>query len=245
MTSDIVNGGIAVGAALFLTFPSNLFNQTFEENYADISAWWQKWLGIFLPERWRRRLAEGFRKAKAWLVGVVGLAGRAVNKQHELQWAGPVAVVLAGSLLGSLLDPSFGPDVKTLISYVAIIIAMVTGVALSGFVTGTYHRARRHGRVPFKPEALPMGLLVAAACVVVSRLTGFEPGYLYGVICGISFSRELAQREEGHVVALNSLIRVAIGVVAWFIWDAVNRYAWRGVPFSEPYWLMISWPRCS
>ena len=32
-----------MGLALFLTFPANLFNSTFEENYSDIVAWWRKW----------------------------------------------------------------------------------------------------------------------------------------------------------------------------------------------------------
>ena len=55
LTTDVVNGGIALGAALFITFPSNLFNQTFQDNYPEISAWWAKWAGIVLPAPLRRQ----------------------------------------------------------------------------------------------------------------------------------------------------------------------------------------------
>ena len=49
LTSDVTNAAITLGLALFLTFPSNLFNSTFEENYADICAWWEKWAPPSIP----------------------------------------------------------------------------------------------------------------------------------------------------------------------------------------------------
>jgi hypothetical protein len=68
-------------------------------------------------------------------------------------------------------------------------------------------------------------LLIAAGCVLVSRLTDFEPGYLYGVVCGAVFTGTLAQREQGHAVALATLLTVVIAFVAWFAWEPVNTAA--------------------
>jgi hypothetical protein len=99
---------------------------------------------------------------------------------------------------------------------------MVAGVALSGLVTGAYHRARKHGKVPTKLEALPFGLLIAAMCVFISRVTGFEPGYLYGIICGVTFTRKLGPSEEGHVVALAAWVRVVLAILAWLAWAAIT-----------------------
>jgi hypothetical protein len=102
---------------------------------------------------------------------------------------------------------------------------MVGGVVISGLVTGGYHRVRKHGHVPYKLEALPVGLLIGAVCVVISRSTGFEPGYLYGVICGIAFTRPLAKHEEGHVVALGAWVKVVLAIVAWLVWATITHDA--------------------
>lgn len=264
LSSDVVNAAITLGLALFLTFPSNLFNSTFEENYADISAWWQKWAArLYLPQL-RRRLsglgegllrpftkptaggaaetaafAEGavFAETTAFAEGVVAAEGPAQaeapapaqSAERGGRWEREkvvfVVVLLAGALLGALLDPSFGANLRTVLSYLSILVAMVFGVFLSGLVTGRYHRARKHGRVPYKFEALPGGLLVAAVCVLISRGTGFAPGYLYGIVCGVTYTRKLAKNEEGHLVALGAAAKVALALVAWAGWSAITHDA--------------------
>lgn len=225
ISSDVVNAVITVGLALFLTFPANMFNSTFEENYADIAAWGQKWAALLFPLPLRRAVKSAYTRAKTWTVGRVGLAGRSEHKKLEREQLGFVGVLLVGSLLGALLDPSFGANFRTILSFVAIVIAMVAGVTLSALITVGYHRARSHGKVPYKLEALPAGLLIAAACVLISRASGFAPGYLYGVICGVSFARELAKQEEGHVVALGAVVKVFLAIVAWVAWAALTHDA--------------------
>jgi hypothetical protein len=225
LTSDLVNGAITVGLALFLTFPANLFNSTFQENYADIVAWWEKWTSLLFPARLRKAMVRGWRTAKTATLKRLGMSGRSASKRLERETGVFLGVLLVGSLLGALLDPSFGANVRTLLSFVAIVIAMVFGVALSGIVTAGYHRARKHGRVPYKLEALPVGLAIAAFCVVISRASGFSPGYLYGVICGVTFTRKLGDDEEGHVIALGALARVVLAVVAWLAWAGVTHGA--------------------
>jgi hypothetical protein len=133
-----------------------------------------------------------------------------------------VGVLGAGSLLGSLLDPSFGANTRTLLTWLAIACAMAAGVALSAGVTLGYHRAKKRRGIDRKLRALPGGLAIAAACVAVSRLSGFQPGYLYGIVCGVSFGRELESHEEGHVVALSSVTRVILAILAWLAWAGVG-----------------------
>ena len=261
-----VNVAITAGLVLFVTFPANLFNQTFSENYTDIVLWWRRKSLALLPGRVRQRLrsltgtlgpAPGAGNPE--LSGVVAVAsavppegaiveGAAMGRAH-----GPVdeaadgegldavpsteqaqklkhslafaAVIAVGALLGSMLDPSFGPNPRTLTTWVAIALAIVAGVAVSGLVISSYHRARKHGRVSYRLEGLPLGLVVAAACVLISRLIGFQPGYLYGVIAGVKFGREPAKDEEGHLVALSSAATIVTALVAWAGWDALNPVA--------------------
>lgn len=225
LSSDIVNAAITVGLALFITFPANLFNSTFSENYADIMAWWEKWAALLLPPPLRVAAAKASRRGLKALLDSLKLSGRSRRKKLEREQAEFAAVVLSGALLGSLLDPSFGFNFRTVLSYVAIVVAMVAGVVISGIVTHGYHRARKHGRVPYKLHALPLGLAVAAVCVFISRVTGFQPGYLYGVIAGVTFGRDLARHEEGHVVALDAWARVGLAIVAWVAWAALTHDA--------------------
>jgi hypothetical protein len=227
LTTDVVNLTIAVGAALFITFPANLFNSTFQENYADISAWWAKWWGRALPARLRQRLRRTWAAAKSALLRLLRLSGTSRAKRLERREATFAGVVLAGALLGSLLDPRFGFNVRTLTSYAAIVLALVAGVAVSGTVTGWYHRLRGRRGTKFKFEALPVGLVVAGFCVLVSRATNFAPGYLYGVIAGVTFARELPPNEEGHLAGLRSAANIAVALAAWGCWTALHGYASR------------------
>ncbi len=154
-----VNVGITVGLLLFLTFPANLFNQTFVENYADISAWWRKWSLVFAPERARRRIRVVFAaRFTTWSL-LRRAGGHEAEQAEEGERNGLAfgAVVIVGSLLVGLLDPVFGANLRTLTSFIAMALAMLAGVSVSGLVTGTYHRARHHANVPRKLHALPLG----------------------------------------------------------------------------------------
>ncbi|HET9058810.1 MAG TPA: FGLLP motif-containing membrane protein, partial [Acidimicrobiales bacterium] len=220
--ADITSGGIALAVALFITFPANVFNSTFEENYADITAWWEKWLTVFVSRDRRRAWRERWRTARARLLSVLRLAGRSPTKRLERETVAFACVLGLGALLGSLLDPSFGANTHTLLTWLAIALAMAAGVAVSAGVTMGYHRARKRRGIDRKLRALPGGLAIAAACVAISRLSGFQPGYLYGIVCGVSFGRELESHEEGHVVALSSVTRVVLAIVAWLAWAGVG-----------------------
>ncbi len=222
--SDLVDVAIAAGMVLFLTFPANLFNSTLEENHTEIAAWWKKRVVTRVPAPVRQAAVRLYRKVVASAAGPrsAELPTREHLDREKLTFG---FVLLAGALLGSLLDPSFGINLRTLLSFVAIAAAMLGSVVIAAIVTGGYHRARGHRAVPYKLDALPMGLGIAAFCVLVSRAIGFSPGYLYGIICGVTFNRELAHHEEGHLVALEAGARVAVAIVAWLLWAVVSQDA--------------------
>jgi YVTN family beta-propeller protein len=148
---------------------------------------------------------------------------------HEKTWF--AVVVLAGALCGALLDPRFGANTRSLESYVAIVATVLVGAALPALVTAAYHHANA-GRVTYHLEALPGGLLIAAGCVLVSRLANFQPGYLYGVVAGVAFTRVLEKRQQGHVIALSTLTTLTVAIIAWFAWVPVDRIAQKPGAFA-------------
>ena len=64
-------------------------------------------------------------------------------------------------------------------------------------------------------------------------MTGFEPGYLYGVIASLAFQGTLAKNEQGHAVALSAAASLALAIIAWLIWVPVGHAAAvPGAPFA-------------
>jgi len=64
---------------------------------------------------------------------------------------------------------------------------------------------------------LPGTLLVGVVCVVVSRLTGFQPGYLYGVLLGVAFAGELARADAGREAVFAAVVMLVAAVAAWLV----------------------------
>ncbi len=196
---DLINLLIAFAAITLITFPAQLFNRTLEENYDEIAAGWERRLhGL-------RRLRERIAK----------------NKNEWLSFA---VVSIGGAILGSLLSPNVAFDEITAISFAATLAAIVIGTGLSVLIPRIYRNIRDRDAASHL-TALPAGLLIAGVCVLVSRLTNFQPGYLYGVIAGVAFAAKLPEREEAHVVGISHAVSLAISILAWCAWVPVNHAA--------------------
>ena len=76
-------------------------------------------------------------------------------------------------------------------------------------------------------KAFPIGLIVAAMLVVFSRLAHFEPGYMFGVLAGLTFRVEPTVKEEGRSLAVAGIMVFVVGMASWFLWapitDAVSK----------------------
>lgn len=215
----LTSAAIAAGSVMFITFPAQLFNLTFQENYGEITGWWRRRRGILAALLRRRRAPSSTVAADA---NVVMVHDRPTSRVRENVAFG--FVVLAGALLGALLDPRFGRSWTTALSFIATCLAIVSGVSVTAAVTGAFHR-HVHGRADRHLRALPLGIAVAAVCVLVSRLVDFEPGYLYGVVCGVAFAAPLTARQEGQVAALGTLSTLAVSTVSWLLWVPVEHLA--------------------
>lgn len=222
LSSLAVNGGIAAAVALLLTFPSQLFNQTLQENYADLALWWRKRL------RWLRvRPVRAVAPEGPDPMNATATPGMFVRDLSYLEKRSVfILVFFGGALLNSFNDGHFGLSFSSLVTFVAVTCALAIGVAVPALV-GTIYHTTRHGSSPRKLMALPAGLALAAAMVVFSRLINFEPGYLYGFVCGVLFIRELPANEKGHLAALGVCTTLALSAIAWFAWVPVNAAAER------------------
>jgi hypothetical protein len=224
LKSLAVNGGIAAAVAMLLTFPSQLFNQTLQQNYGDITLWWRRKLHPF-----RRRGRSPQTDDSPSTSDTVAHSASTRTSFLEKPWVFGTVFVL-GALANALNDGHFGFTLSSLVTFIAVILSLTIGVSVP-VVIGTIYHTRRHGSAPRKLIAIPMGLAIAAALVAFSRLINFEPGYLYGLVCGVIFTRELPTNEKGHLAALGVLTTLVLAVVAWALWVPVNAAAEHAHPF--------------
>ena len=127
--------------------------------------------------------------------------------------------MIVGAALASLLDPTLGWNLGSLALVLGLVVSR--GVVTVAFAVPEVIFMRRRYHLAGRFEALPGALAVAAICVLVSRLAGFQPGYLYGVIVGIEFGRQLSRVEKGRVAAWAAGWVLFVSVAAWFAWIPV------------------------
>ena len=139
-------------------------------------------------------------------------------------WAtvpGVALFMVISSLLYCLLDPTFGFNVHSVATFLGVLGGL--GLLLLAFGLA-FNREMRKRTVGVLPRALPGTIVVGIACVLISRLAGFQPGYLYGLVVGFLLSRELAKEEEGRGMAVaTAWVLVATGL-AWLMLIAIRAF---------------------
>ena len=203
VTHVATNAAVAAGLGFVVAFPSELFDSTFAEHYEEITGWFRR-----QRDRFRRRRHDGARTA-------------AVARLPSVAAFGLVLVVSA--VLYGLLDPSFGFDRDSAVLFAGLVLALVASTLVFSLPAFLAMRTRHGewGRLTAFPGALP----IAAACVLLSRVAHFQPGYLYGAIAGIGFATELSVAEEGQTVALTIVWTLMASIVAWLLRSPIHTSA--------------------
>lgn len=201
---------------LLITFPAELFNSTLKEHYDEVRGWFR------LP--WNRGKPLAARPAPA----EVPLRKRVATY---------LTFVVGAALLHGFLDPSFGLDAAsaTLVIGLVIGIPIVTLVASAGSLAYTRVKHGERGVL----RAFPGTLVVALACVIVSRLAHFAPGYMYGLIAGFVFSRQPSEKDEGRRAAVAAAWVLVVSLVAWLILSPLQTHKVHGF-FSFPWEIVLS-----
>lgn len=209
------NAGIAALVALFLSFPSSLFNQTFVENYGAIVDWWERRTRWLRRRRWWRALRSHVATAEH---------PPTHSREARTEAGAFAAVFVAGAVLACFNDPTFLRTAASIVTLPTVALSMALGIVVPTVVTRLYHERQYH-EAPWQWHSLPGGLAIGLVCVVFSRLTHFEPGYLYGIVCSIAFTRKLGKRPSGHVAFIGVATSYLLGVAAWFAWVPVSAAA--------------------
>jgi hypothetical protein len=119
VTHDVVGGGITMAVLLFIAFPANIFNQTFSDHYAEIMSF---------VSRVRRRGRHPFRKPRVSDGSPQGVGSHAsAEEPGRVNRFWFALTLLAGALLGGLLNPKFGMNAHSLEGLIATLVAFSVG----------------------------------------------------------------------------------------------------------------------
>jgi hypothetical protein len=224
---------VTAGVIVLVPFPSALFNNTLEENYAEVMGWlarisaaanrlWDRLVA------WVRRQIQARRKpttdeAPDMTVGHPMSAGpvpidpdsSAESVAPADPWRSPLRIagfVVLTALLYAFLDPSFGLSLGSL----GELIGLALGLFAVMFAWGVpLYLMTRRDRLPLTVRALPATLIVGVACVLISRFANFQPGYLYGLIVGFFLAHGTDRALEGRAKAVAAATTLVVALVAW------------------------------
>ena len=180
---------LAILFLLLAAFPAQLFNKTLEENYLEVSSWFA------LGGRWTARIREelaAFWRRRSGLI---------------------VFLVLSASLYG-FLSPEFGPTVESAASLLGILGGLAIVITAFEIPLVYFYRTKLKDRGRLAVQ--PLTIFVGIACVVLSRIADFQPGYLYGLVVGYVYAKELPIRDEGRANALTAIWMLTISLAAFF-----------------------------
>lgn len=128
--------------------------------------------------------------------------------------------LLAMALLYGFLDPGIGLNSASLPTFAGLLVGVL--VTTMGFALPTLIMRRTRAGEWGRLRVLPLALLVGIGCVVLSRLIGFLPGYLYGIALGLLFTREAGEDAAASETTVTAAVLLAIAFSAWFGLGAIR-----------------------
>lgn len=125
--------------------------------------------------------------------------------------------VLAAGLISCFIDPRFGFDLASVRTLASVLVSFAIEVVLGWFlVIWLVKRAQPEAKPAF--TFAPLTLLVVVATVLFTRITGFEPGIVFGLVAGVSFGAALATAAKARVTLVGLGYAFVFALLAWVVY---------------------------
>jgi hypothetical protein len=124
-----------------------------------------------------------------------------------------LVVTLATAILFGFADPTFGFTLASL----RLILACGIALFLVGYVANalTAVIARNQWHITVLVSTRPYGLILTVVGVLISRLLHFSPGFLIGLILGLTIQGKSASGFAWRTVATRTSIVLLMSIAAW------------------------------
>lgn len=186
---------LTIVLVLLIAFPTALLNSAVETGTGRLDGWR------------RARVARG----------VPAATSAPVSRPW---WWACLGIVLA-AFISAFIDPGFGFNPGSMRVVLSILVSFVIDVGLGWvLVIWLMHRANPGATHSFVFR--PVTLLVVVAAVVFCRLTGFEPGIVFGLVAGVAFGAMVGKAAEARAVLVTLGYAFGVAVVAWLLFGALG-----------------------
>jgi hypothetical protein len=189
---------LAVILVLLLAFPTQLLDSAAEKGSERIAQWGARFTTV----------AGGAGTAVTRLRAAVARATSITG------WRAAAIGITAAAIISSFVDPAFGLNVASIRAFVSILVSLVLQI-VAGWLLLVWVVRRTHPKATAEFEFRPMTLLIVVVAVILTRITGFEPGIIFGLVAGVGFGALVATAERARVALIGIGIAFTLSVLAW------------------------------
>jgi hypothetical protein len=127
-----------------------------------------------------------------------------------------VILVLMG-LINGFLSPDFGFNTKGVVLFVSLLVG--AGAITYAYKGGQVFFTKRRLRLRAGVKLYVVALAIAAVSVLLSRLVGFRPGFLFGFVASYTLLAPAAldRRQSGQLIFFPSVALLAVSIIAWLL----------------------------
>lgn len=186
---------MAIILVLLLTLPTYLLNSAIKRGTDRFDDW-----ALNLSAR-TGKLSHRIGKAAGRLATLTG-------------WKACALGIVAASVISSLIDPELGFNAASLRTVLSILASLTVKIT-AGWLLVVWVVRRTHPTATPKFEFRPLTLLAVVIAVVLTRVTGFEPGIIFGLVAGLTFGSLLATAEKARVALIGLGLGFGISLLAW------------------------------
>ncbi|HEX5730512.1 hypothetical protein [Microbacterium sp.] len=206
---------------LLVAFPTALLNSAAEHGSGRLADWWRARPGPRSP--------RGAAAAAEDAPGIDASEHPPVGRWSQTWWWAAVGV-LAAAVISAFVDPQFGLNPGSARMVLSILASFGIDVVL-GWVIVIFLMRR------FAPGAVhsfafqPLTLLIVVLAVVFTRITGFEPGIVFGLVAGVAFGALVGRAQEARATLVTLGYAFGVALIAWVLYGMMGGGAASGGSF--------------
>ncbi|MFZ1287661.1 MAG: hypothetical protein WAR57_11575 [Candidatus Phosphoribacter sp.] len=185
--SVLVAALLTVVLVLLIAFPTTLLNSAAEQGGDRFSAWWRR----------RRDPAQ-----------------KPTPTQPGTPWWWAAGGVFVAGVISSFVDPQFGFNPGSVRALASILVGFGVEVVL-GWLVVVWSVRRMVPGATASFAFRPLSLVLVAAAVGFTRLTGFEPGIIFGLVAGVGFAALLGRAAEARASLAPLVYGAVVAILAW------------------------------
>lgn len=199
---------LTIVLVILVAFPTSLLNSAVEAGSDRVGAW---------------RLARSARREQP--------RGRGGTSTPTKTWWWAATGVLLAGVISAFVDPEFGVNPGSLRVVLSILVSFAIDVVLGwALVVWAVRRAVPDATPSF--DFRPASLIIVVLAVVFTRLTGFEPGIIFGLVAGVAFAVGAGKARQAAMVLTTLGYAFAVALLAWILYGLLGG----GADGSESAW---------